>query len=108
MHSNRPFKPSIFGKGYGVHVSYNLKIAKAFLKLAYKLFINAFFPSKYYDEAYGRIVDFYYKMRGHRHGTPDLKRCNECGSQLEPRDDNHHPILIIPSKDTSKDSTNKE
>ncbi len=94
-------KPSIFGKGYGKHILYNLKIAKSFLKLAYKLFVNAFIPGKYYDETYSQIVNFYYKLRGHRHGTLDLKRCNECGSQLEPRDDNHQPILIITPKNTS-------
>lgn len=76
-------KPKIFGKGYGAHLAYNFGLVKILFKLTIKLFINAFVPCTYYEEAHWRIVDLYYKMRGHRHGTNNLKRCEHCGSQLE-------------------------
>lgn len=77
-------KPRVFGKGYGAHLAYNFSLVRTFTKLAIKLFINAFVPGVYYEKAHWTVIDLYYKMSGHRHGTNDPKRCDQCGSNLEP------------------------
>ena len=78
-------KPKILGPGYGTHLVYNFSLVKLFFKLAIKLFINAFVPGVYYEEAHWRVIDLYHKMSGYRHGTNNPKRCNQCGSTLEPQ-----------------------
>ena len=88
-------KPNVFGKGYGKHLAHNFELVKIFTKLAIKLFINAFVPCVYYEEAHWRVIDLYYKMSGHRHGTNNPKRCNQCGSNLEPKEPEKPHVLKI-------------
>lgn len=78
-------KPHVFGPGYGAHLAYNFGLTKTFTKLAIKIFINTFIPGVYYEEAHWEVIDLYYKMNGRRHGTNNPKRCDECGSILEPQ-----------------------
>jgi hypothetical protein len=73
-------KPKVFGKGYGAHLSYNLQLVKLFIKLALQVFINAFIPGVYYEQAHWQVIDIYHKMRGFRHGTHSDHRCPECGA----------------------------
>lgn len=73
-------KPKVFGKGYGAHLSYNLQLVKLFIKLALQVFINAFIPGVYYEQAHWQVIDIYHKMRGFRHGTQSDHRCPECGA----------------------------
>ena len=95
-------KPEIFGKGYGAHLAYNFSLVKLFFKLSIKLFINAFVPGVYYEEAHWRVIDLYHKMSGHRHGTNNSKRCEHCGSTLEPRQlAESHVIKIVPEEKPS-------
>lgn len=79
-------KPNVFGKGYGKHLANNFGLIKIMIKLIIKLFINVFVPGVYYEEAHWRVIDLYYKMNGYRHGTNNPKRCEHCGSKLEPKE----------------------
>jgi len=83
-------KPKIFGKGYGKHVSANLRLMKRFFWLGWKMLANTFIPTLFYERAHWEVVDLYYKMRGYRHGTQNEHRCGSCGSELETADERHN------------------
>ena len=100
-------KPKIFGKGYGAHLAYNIGLVRTFTKLAIKVFINIFIPGVYYEEAHWEVIDLYYEMSGRRHGTNNPKRCDECGSTLEPKKPaKPHVVAILP--EVKPDTTSEE
>jgi len=80
-------KPKIFGAGYGKHVSHNYKLMKKFFWLGWKMLVNTFIPGAFYECAHWEVIDLYYKMQGHRHGTDNEKRCDRCGANLISSDD---------------------
>ena len=82
-------KPEVFGEGYGAHLAYNLRLVKLFFKLALQVFINAFVPGLYYEQAHWKVIEVYYKMRGLRHGTISDHRCPECGGEMYSADEMH-------------------
>jgi len=73
-------KPKVFGKGYGTHLSYNFKLVSMFFKLALQVFVNAFVPGLYYEQAHWKVIELYHKMRGYRHGINSDHRCAACGA----------------------------
>ena len=82
-------KPKVFGEGYGAHLAYNLRLVKLFFKLALQVFVNAFVPGLYYEQAHWKVIEIYHKMRGFRHGTISDHRCPECGGELFSSDEMH-------------------
>ena len=97
MRAHRHSKPEVFGKGYGSHMLDKYRLFKTFVKLSFKVFVNIFAPSAYYEKYHWEVIDLYYKFRGFRHGTDNSKRCDACGSELEPRPE-PKPITPVPRK----------
>lgn len=100
-------KPRVFGPGYGTHLAYNFSLVKICAKLVIKLFINAFIPGVYYEEAHWRVIDLYYKMSGRRYGTNNSKRCDHCGSILEPKQPAEPHVINIVSEEKPSTSSKK-
>lgn len=82
-------KPKVFGEGYGAHLAYNFSLIKLFFKLSLQIFVNAFVPGLYYEQAHWKVIELYHKMRGIRHGTISDHRCKECGGELYSIDEVH-------------------
>lgn len=101
MHTYNSPTPRVFGKGYGGHLAYNLRLAKLFTRLVFVSIIHAFAPTAYVEKAHWQIIEMYYKHKGLRHGTMDPKRCDHCGSTLEPQPEieptvvNNLPPVIV-------------
>lgn len=87
MQSVNSPKPRIFGKGYGTHLTYNLKLANQFIKLFLQITINALIPGAFYEKAHWQIIELYHRMRGFRHGTESDHRCKECGTDMLSNDE---------------------
>lgn len=83
-------KPEMFGDGYGAHLAYNFRLIRLFLKLIMQVFVNAFIPGLYYEQAHWKVIEIYHKMRGTRHGTVSDHRCSECGGELLSAEDGHN------------------
>jgi hypothetical protein len=88
-------KPKVFGEGYGAHLAYNFKLIRLFFKLSLQIFVNAFVPGLYYEQAHWKVIEIYHKMRGLRHGTISDHRCPECGGELLSSEDGHNRRLEL-------------
>lgn len=100
-------KPKVFGEGYGAHLAYNFSLIKLFFKLALQLFVNAFVPGLYYEQAHWKVIELYHKMRGFRHGTISDHRCPECGGELYSADEVHCRRAELKDIERERDRTEK-
>jgi hypothetical protein len=74
-------KPRIFGKGYGSHVVYHGRLFLSFTGMTLKVLVTMFLPKVYHESYHWKIIEYYHKLRGYRHGEHE-QRCSECGRDM--------------------------